>query len=296
MEDCCECEIFNNNFNDIISFFMKNYGKFLKLKGTSITNLKQFKNMQNDYDVLIATIKSFEPKGQESISKIKKCKNDHSQMINDIQTKVNKSNELIEKINRHYEEIKKEMPKDNIEYEEDEEEDEKENKKNLEEMSDKEIMENDRKTIILIENLLDDPEFKKKNKKDLKELVKIKNDIKDIQNQIEVKLNNDDEMLDIIEENLDNGFVSVEKGNKRNLEKAAKDAIRRRRLEYQTGLTVAFGALGSFIPGIGNIIGAGIGMAVGGIIGYGVYRFDNHRLKKVLKKYQEENIKNEDNK
>ena len=66
--------------------------------------------------------------------------------------------------------------------------------------------------------------------------------------------------------------------------------------EYQTGLTVAFGALGSFIPGIGNIIGAGIGMAVGGIIGYGVYRFDNHRLKKVLKKYQEENIKNEDNK
>ena len=78
----------------------------------------------------------------------------------------------------------------------------------------------------------------------------------------------------------------VEKGNKQNLEKAAKDAIKRRRLEYQAGLTLAFGALGSIIPGIGTIIGAGVGAVVGNAVGYGIYRFDNHRLKKVLKKYQ----------
>lgn len=286
----CECDILNTNLNEMIQFFMKNYFKFLKLKGTDITNSKLFKKIQDEYDVLISLAKSIPLKGEECISNMTSCKNDHSKIIEDIISKSSKSKELIEKINRHYETIKKQIPKDNIEY--DKEEDEDNNIKNIEDMTDKEIMENDRNVILLVENLLDDPEFKQKNKKDLKEIIKIKNNIKDIQNQLEVQLNNDDEIIDHIEQNIDNGFVLVEKGNTQNLEKAAKHAIQRRRLGYQAGLTVAFGALGSFVPGIGNIIGA----AVGGLIGYGVYRFDNHRLKKIIKKYQEENNQNNNKK
>ena len=43
------------------------------------------------------------------------------------------------------------------------------------------------------------------------------------------------------------------------------------------------------MPGIGNIVGA----ALGGLIGYGVYRIDKHRLDKIEKKYSKENKKEE---
>ena len=282
MEDECDCGMFFNGFNEMISLFMKNYGQFLKIKGDNITNSKSFKKVQDDYDVLISITKSLIPKGDECISRMLSCSNDHSKQVDEVTTKVSKSNELIEKINRHFENIKKKIPKDDFDDEEEEEEDQ----KNVEDMTDKEIMENDKKAILMVENLLDDPDFKAKNKEDLKQIFKIKNDIKDIQNAIDVQLNNDGEIIDHITKNVDDGFVLVEKGNKQNLVKAAKDAVKRRRLEYQAGLTLAFGALGSIIPGIGNIIGAGVGAVVGNAVGYGIYRFDNHRLKKVLKKYQ----------
>ena len=288
MEDDCDCEMFFNNFNELISLFMKEYGKFLKTRGINITNSKLFRKLQDNYDVLISITKSIMPKGDECLARMKSCTREHSKQIDEIATKVSKSKELIEKINRHFESIKKEIPKDNFEYQEEDEGD----KNKIEDMTDKEIMENDRNTIILIENLLDDPDFKAKNKQHIKDIIKIKNEIKDIQSLIEVKLNNDDEIIDHIESNIDNGFVMIEKGNKQNLEKAARDAIKRRRLEYQAGLTIAFGALGSIIPGIGNIIGAGVGAVIGNAVGYGIYRFDNHRLKKVIEKYQKENNKN----
>ena len=47
-------------------------------------------------------------------------------------------------------------------------------------MTDKEIMENHKKPILMLENLLDAPDFKAKKKKFLKQIFKIKNDIKDI--------------------------------------------------------------------------------------------------------------------
>ena len=72
----------------------------------------------------------------------------------------------------------------------------------------------------------------------------------------------------------------VIEGNDDELEKAAISAVNRRRLAYQGGLALAFGAAGSIVPGIGNVIGA----ALGGLIGYGIYRADKHRLNKVLKK------------
>ena len=48
-------------------------------------------------------------------------------------------------------------------------------------------------------------------------------------------------------------------------------------------IALTLGAIGSIVPGIGNAIG----LALGGLIGYGIYRADKHRLNKVLKKKEE---------
>ena len=229
------------------------------------------------------------------------CKNEHTKEIEEIINKVNKSYELLTKVNYHYEKNKKEIPNiDENEEEEDEKEKEKKiiknkyddifnNNKPIEEMTDKEIMERDRKTIILIQNLLEDEEYKKKKKEDIRNIKKVKNQLKEIVNTIEIELNRNDEQIDNIETNVDNGHILVEKANDENLRKTAQSAIKRRRLGYQLGLAGALGLAGTIVPGIGNIVGA----ALGGLIGYGIYRIDKHRLDKIEKKYSKENKKEE---
>ena len=302
MEDVCDCDTFYKNFNEMISFFLKMYSKFLKIKGKDITNKKSFINMKDDYDALISLTRSLVPKGNECLEFIKECPNKHPKEIEDIKSKVNKVDELIEKINNHYEIIKKQIPQKV--YDEEEEEDKEEeiqtNKINIiksnisnkppEKMSEKEILENDKKAAIVIQDLLKDEEYKRKNNEDKKHIIKTKNIVNDILKDMEVQLNKDDEIIDHVEENVDNSLNKVEKGTEKNLKEAAETAVHRRRLKYQLGLGAAFCAAGTIVPGIGNIAGA----ALGGLIGYGLYRIDKHRLKKIEKKYQEQD--NNDNK
>ena len=291
MESFCECQNFNQTFNEMISIFLKSYGKFLKIQGKNIINKKAYNEMQNEYDVLISLTKSIQPKGDETLTRMKNCINAHTKEISEINTKISKSEELLSKINSHYDKIKKEIPS---QYEEEEDEDEKDNIKNsfnniintdkpIEEMTDEEIMERDKKTIVLVQDLLNDAEFKAKKKEDKKEIMKIKNQLKDIVNSMEVELNNNDEQIDVIENTVLGEFEVIEKGNE-NLQHAAQDAIKRRRLKYQLGLAGALGAAGCIIPGIGKYIGA----ALGGLIGYGAYRIDKHRLNKIEKKREKE--------
>ena len=101
-------------------------------------------------------------------------------------------------------------------------------------------------------------------------------------NKIEIELNKQGEQIDDVVDKVDNGFDQVVDGDDE-LEKAAKLAVKNRRLKYQIGLGVTLGAIGTVVPGIGNAIGA----ALGGIIGYGLYRADKHRLNKALKKKRE---------
>ena len=291
MESFCECLNFNQTFNEMISIFLKSYGKFLKIQGKNIINKKAYNEMQNEYDILISLTKSIQPKGDETLIRMKNCKNAHTKEIAEITTKISKSEELLSKINSHYDKIKKEIPS---QYEEEEDEDEKDTIKNsfnniintdkpIEEMTDEEIMERDKKAIVLVQDLLNDAEIKAKKKEDKKEIMKIKNQLKDIVNSIEVELNNNDEQIDVIEDTVLGEFEVIEKGNE-NLQHAAQDAIKRRRLKYQLGLAGALGAAGCIIPGIGKYIGA----ALGGLIGYGAYRIDKHRLNKIEKKREKE--------
>ena len=141
-------------------------------------------------------------------------------------------------------------------------------------------MKNDQKNIKIIYNLLENEEVKAKRDEEKREIIKLKNQLDDVLKSIEVELNRNDEQIDDIEERVDNGLNQVVEGNDDNLEKAAISAVKRRRLAYQGGLALALGAIGTVVPGIGNAIG----LAAGGLIGYGLYRIDKHRLKKALKK------------
>ena len=288
MENFCECKNFFQVFNDITSFFLKNYGKFFKIKGNNIKNKKSFNDMKNLHDTLISSLNSIQSRGNETLKIMEKCNNDHASEIEEITSKISKTEELLSKIENHYEKIKKEIPN---EYEE---EDDKDNNKNnyndifnnekpLEEMTDEEIIERDRKTIILVQDLLNDAEFKAKKKEEKKEIIKIKNQLKDIVNNMEVELNKNDEQIDNIENNVFDGFEVIEMGND-NLQNAAQNAIKRRRVVYQAGLATVLGVAGSVVPGIGNLVGA----AVGGLIGYGIYRIDKHRLNKIEEKKEQE--------
>ena len=100
-------------------------------------------------------------------------------------------------------------------------------------------------------------------------------------------MNRNNEQIDDVEQKVENSLDVVVQANDQELEKAAKIAISRRRLAYQFGLGTALGAIGSVVPGIGNAIG----IALGNLIGYGIYKIDNHRLNKAIKKQKK--IRNE---
>ena len=119
-------------------------------------------------------------------------------------------------------------------------------------------------------------EKEKEKEEELKKLLKLKNELIEMWKAIEIELHSQGEQIDNVDENVDKALNHVDKGDDE-LEKAAKSAINRRRLAYQGGLALT---LGSIVPGIGNAIG----LALGGLIGYGIYRADKHRLNKVLKK------------
>ena len=45
-------------------------------------------------------------------------------------------------------------------------------------------------------------------------------------------------------------------------------------------MALTLGIIGSVVPGVGNVVGA----VIGGIIGYGLHKYDEHRLDTVLEK------------
>ena len=287
MEEFCECDIYYKRFDELVTFFMKSYAQFKKIDGTKINTKKKINDTQNQYDILISLRKNIVKKGDECLIEMKKCSNYHENQMKEINVKIGKINELLERINKHFEKIKSLIPPLIEEEKEDEEQTKMDadinnilnQNKRIEEMSDKEIMENDMKTIKLVQNLLDGKEIKSKKKEEIKNIIKIKNELKDILNNIEVELNSQEEKIDNIEENVDKSLQLVEKGVDENLKKAAKDAIKRRRLKYQFGLGALFCAAGTIVPGVGNIVGA----ALGGLLGYGAYRLDKYRLNKIEK-------------
>ena len=266
MENKCDCKNFENTFNINFDFFYKTYNKFISSKN-DITN-KSFKKLEESHEILQELLKDLKPKAEECISNMKSCSNTHSQNIEDISLKLDKFNDFEQKINNKYVEILKEIPKNDLE---------EEFKSDInKELSQNEIMEKDKKNIILMMNILKDEKYRRKKNEDMKDIIKLENELSGMVKNIDIELNKADEQIDNIENNVCEGFELVDKGELE-AQIAAHTAVDRRKLQYQLGLPTLFCAIGTIVPGVGNIVGA----VVGGLTAYGLHQIDKYRLQQI---------------
>ena len=295
-DDYCECENYYNSFNDVVNHFNKQYGLFLKTKSKDIKNNKsKYDKFESLYSSLKQLLESLPDKGNNYISLMKDCNKEHKSQIEEITSKLSKIEVLSQRIDEYHERIIKEIPE---ELEESGEEKEKEDGKKKKEEEDDELnyqeeelfakvdvneaMKKDQKNIKIIKDLLHCEELKAARDEEKRQLFKFQAQLDDLWKTIEVELNRNNEQIDDVEQKVENSLDVVVQANDQELEKAAKIAISRRRLAYQFGLSTALGAIGSAVPGIGNAIG----IALGNLIGYGIYKIDNHRLNKAIKKQE----------
>ena len=299
METYCECDIYYNSFKDIIDLYKKKYGSFLKIKSKDITSQKKYKKYESKHSFLEQMGKSVPEKGNECINVMKKCKKNHKNEIDEINSNIEKFDILNNKVNEYHEKVIKGLP----EYlDSDDSEDEKEKNKINNKEENEEIIEDslyegidatktmkkDQQNIVIIQNLLENAELKAQRDEEKREIIKMKNQLSDIWKEIEMELNNQGEIIDNVEDTVDKGLDTVKDANDQQLVKAAKSAVTRRRLGYQLGLGAVFCAIGTVVPGVGNVVGA----ALGGLIGYGIHRIDKHRLNKALEKQKKMRKKN----
>ena len=123
------------------------------------------------------------------------------------------------------------------------------------------------------------PEFQAKNEEEKRKILKLVNQSIEAMGNIEVELNHQGEQIDNVENNAEKAKSHVEEANYKHLEEAAKSAVKSRGLKYTGGLALTLGIIGT-VPGIGNVVGS----TLGGIIGYGIHKYDEHRLDTVLEK------------
>ena len=300
-DDYCECENYYNSFNDVVNHFNKQYGLFLKTKSKDIKNNKsKYDKFESLYSSLKQMLESLPDKGNNYISLMKDCNKAHKSQIEEITSKLSKIEVLSQRIEEYHERIMKEIPE--VLEESGEEKEKEDGKKQKEEEDDElnyqeeelfanvdvnETMKNDQENIKIIKDLLHCEELKAARDEEKRQLFKFQAQLDDLWKTIEVELNRNNEQIDDVEQKVENSLDVVVQANDQELEKAAKIAISRRRLAYQFGLGTAFLAIGSVVPGIGNAIG----IALGNLIGYGIYKIDNHRLNKAIKKQKK--IRNE---
>ena len=214
---------------------------------------------------------------------MEQCNNNHNEKINDINSNIDKIDILSERFEDHHKMLLENIPKelDDIPEEEEKEEKKEININNDEEDDYKKIdIRKTKEDLIIIENLLENPEFQAKNEEDKRNIVKIVNQSIEAMGNIEVELNHQCEQIDDVNNNVEKAKSHVEEGNYKHLEEAAKSAVKSRGLKYTGGLALTLGIIGTIVPGIGNVVGA----TLGGIIGYGIHKYDEHRLDTVLEK------------
>jgi len=192
MKNFCECEIHYEIFDEVICFFMKNYIEFLKVKSKDIKTKTKYNNLETQYKTLVETIESLHEKWINCISLLEQCNNNHKEKINDINSNIEKIDILSERFEDHHKMLLENIPKELDDNPEEEEEEEKKeiNINNDEEDDYKKIdIRKTKEDLIIIENLLENPEFQAKNEEDKRELLKLMNQIKEATSNMEVKLN-----------------------------------------------------------------------------------------------------------
>jgi len=147
-----------------------------------------------------------------------------------------------------------------------------------------EDMNNILNSAVKVQEYLDDyqhsEEYQQKKNQELREISKLMLQIKELMLLINTQLNEDDQKLESLEDFIDDSIENVEKGNKE-LKKAANDTVDSRKIKYMAALGGTLALLGSFVPGIGNVIGGTLGAYIGSkIAGY-----EKNKIKKIEDKY-----------
>jgi hypothetical protein len=115
----------------------------------------------------------------------------------------------------------------------------------------------------------DDKEFSK-------EIIEVKNQIANLTKLIQSENIKASQTILEIESNVNEYDRSVEKCNE-NLRQAALARNNKHKLTYPLTLGTVLGVAGSFCPGVGNIIGASVGLG----IGYAVAKLERKAIKKI---------------
>ena len=154
--------------------------------------------------------------------------------------------------------------------------------KNMSEQEMNDIINGAMKVQLYFEEYQNSDEYHQKKNEELKQISKLMFQLKELMLSINQQLYEDDEKLQSIEDCIEESIETVKKGNKE-LKKAAKDTVDTRKIKYIATLGTTLCVLGSFWPGIGNVIGGTLGY----FIGKGIAKYEKHKINKIEKKYAE---------
>ena len=291
--DCSNYELILNTSLDA---FFKEYNEFMNLKPTSDENKIQITKKIKIIDVLIPDINK---KFDIYLDSMKNCRKNHSIEIKDTEFKKGK----LQLLHERYKKQEKKLYSEGFEPMTEEEKKEKEkyeaiskikktnynnpkntyyNNSNYNPLNEEEELKQQQNNIIQVQKFLDKQDtLSRVPKEEMKQIIKIKNELQDLLIQIGTELNKQDNQLLSIEDNIENTVDNMEKGNQE-LKEAAKNAIKSRATKYKVILGGSLAIIGSLIPGL-NIVGGIIGGISGISIGKGIEKMEKKYIDKVNK-------------
>ncbi len=291
-----DCKNYELILNTSLDEFFKNYNEFMKLKPISDDNKIRITKKIKIIDVLIPDINK---KFDIYLDSMKNCRKNHSIEIQETKSK----KEKFQLLNERYIKQQKKLYSEGYEPMTEEEKKEKEkyeaiskikktnynnpkntyyNNSNYNPLNEEEELKQQQNNIIQVQKFLDKQDtLSRVPKEEMKQIIKIKNELQDLLIQIGTELNKQDNQLLSIEDNIENTVDNMEKGNQE-LKEAANNAIQSRATKYKVILGGSLAIIGSLIPGL-NIVGGIIGGISGISIGKGIEKMEKKYINKVDK-------------
>lgn len=119
-------------------------------------------------------------------------------------------------------------------------------------------------------------EYEEYSQDNLEQINKVKMQIKDILQSINHEVNKGTQVIHQIDSNVDYSVNNVDKINDE-FRKAALSKNKSSKIKYPLLIGSILGAAGSFVPGVGNAIGAGVGLGVG----YAIAKIEEKSIKNI---------------
>lgn len=290
-EDDDDCLNFIESLDTQLDIFQGFYNKHMKLSAEDFEEdeIEEIQKLEEQINFVGTNVK----KKFDSIeSKMRDCKNHRkSKQKNDISIKRKKFEEVYSKYLQRVEKNKEKIEEEDIKKEENhfnkiQNNSQKENnlnygENNLNEEEDGGIEFNEKNLKIVQTVMEDDNNFLNCSEEELKQIVDLKNQLKELMSAINQKVDQADYQLEDIESNVNHAQIQVKKGNAE-LKKAAYNHVSGHTVKYSLVFGGILGALGTIVPGIGNVIGAAVGVG----IGTGLAKLEKKALDRIDKKHK----------